>query len=376
MVLGRSLCLLLKVPNLTPLLWLLPLAVGVAGYTEALNFFSTRKQAFSALAQSRILQGSSHALLQILLAFTGAGALGLVAGDIGSRVLGGFRLAWTLKLRKRFTDARWEKVVETARRFSRYPKYMGGASFLNLVALQIPFILIPSNFGPEAAGHYFLAYRTLFLPASFIGDAISQIFLGEAAERVRQGAPLGPLTMRIVIVLAAIYTPLYAMCLGGAGRLFPVIFGGRWSAAGEYAQLLAPMILLWSLARPISILLIVRDRLKESLAVTCLQMVGVCTAIYLGGRTGSMRTTAAYISIYGVLFSMLSIVRFLRAAEVDMATAFRRLAIILALSAPLVIAIRAGASHLGSLGLMGVTVLGVLIVSALSLGFLRREGLL
>ncbi len=373
---GGAFCRLVKVPILAPYFWLLPFTTAAAGVYEALNFFAIRRKDFASLAQSRVVQGMTQASIQVGLGFTAVGTIGLVSGDLVGRVASSLRLAWSgsfTAILRRFSLAGIRRVAVA---FVRFPLFMAGASILNLAAIQVPFLLIPVFFGAEAAGYYFLAYRTLFLPASFVGSAISQVFLGEAAERAREGEPLAHITTRIFLILSAAFLPLYTVALAGAGLLFPAIFGGRWVEAGRYAQVLAPMTLVWSLARPICGMLLVRDRLKESLAFTVFELLGIVAAIYFGQRSGSMYTTAIYISLSGLVVSITSVGRFLHAAGVEFGPVATRFGILLALNLPLGFLVWGAAHRASLLGTLAAAVVGLGVVGMLSFKFLRREKLL
>lgn len=373
---GGSFCRVVKVPSLAPYLWLIPFTTAAAGFYEPLSFYAIRRKDFRTLAQSRFVQGAVQSGVQVVLGFFRMGTLGLVVGDLAGRILSALRLAWGGRITGIFHGFPWQGIKRVAGEFSRYPKYMAGASILNLTAMQIPFLLIPGYFGAASAGHYFLAYRTLFMPASFIGGAISQVFLGEAAARARDGEDLQHITARIFLILSAAYLPLYTACLAGAGLLFPLVFGPRWGPAGHIAQVLAPMTLVWSLARPLSGMLLVRDRLKESLAFTLFELLAVLVALHLGHRAGSISRATIFIAEAGLLTSCCSVIRFLHAAEVRLVPTLPRFFILVALNVPLGLLVWAAARFTGAWGALFAALAGMALTALASLKFLRRENLL
>jgi O-antigen/teichoic acid export membrane protein len=328
------------------------------------------------LAQSRVISGVAQSGIQVAMGLASMGTIGLLLGDLAGRVTSSLRLVWDARFLGTFRSFPWKGIKKAAVEFVRFPKYMAGASILNLAAIQIPFLLVPVFFGAEAAGHYFLAYRTLFLPASFIGGTISQVFLGEAAERAREGDPLKHITSRIFLLLSAVYLPIYTISLAGAGQLFPAVFGARWGEAGHFAQVLAPMTLVWSLARPICGMLLVRDRLKESLAFTVFELLGMVAAIYFGQLSGSVYRTAIYISASGLLVSITSVGRFLHAAGVEFGPVMRRFGYLFVLNVPLGLMVWGATRVTSALGTLAVALAGFAAVAALTLRYLRREKLL
>ncbi len=373
---GGAFCRLVKVPILAPYLWLLPFTTAAAGVYEAFNFYTIRRNDFKALSQARVVQGAVQSGIQVAMGFFSGGTLALVAGDLAGRVLSSMRLGGGGLISAVLRRFSWKGIRRVARDFVRFPKFMAGASILNLTAIQIPFLLIPGYFGPESAGHYFLAYRTLFLPASFIGGAISQVFLGEAAARARDGEDLKDITAKIFLILAAVYLPIYTVCFASAGRLFPLVFGARWVQAGYIAQVLAPMTLVWSLARPLAGLLMVRDRLKESLAFTVFELAAVLLALHLGHRLGSINKAAVYITAAGLLTSGSAVLRFLHAAGVRLGQLLARFAVLLGFHIPLGLMLWAVSRLAGPWLILLAAAAGMALTALVSLRFLRREHLL
>jgi O-antigen/teichoic acid export membrane protein len=372
---GGAFCRLVKVPTLAPLLWVLPVTTAVAGFYEPLNFHAIRRNDFRSLAQARVVQGAVQSGIQVGLGFFGGGTAALVGGDLAARVLSTLRLVRGGPVTGIFRRFPWSGIRRAGVEFARYPMFMAGASILNLTAIQIPFLIIPSYFGSASAGFYFLAYRTLFVPASFIGGAISQVFLGEAAARAREGEDLQLITTRVFLVLAAAYLPIYTVCFAAAGQLFPLVFGPRWAQAGTIAQVLAPMTLVWSLARPLAGLLMVRDRLKESLGFTVFELAAVLTALQIGHHLGSINRAAVYIAGAGLLTSGSAVLRFVHAAGVHIGHLLARFAILVAIHLPLGLGLWALARHPRPWLLLAASVAGAAVTALGSYRFLRRERL-
>jgi O-antigen/teichoic acid export membrane protein len=373
---GAGFCRMVQAPSLAPCLWLLPLTTAAAGFYEALNYFAIRRKDFRALAEARIGQGVAQSGAQVVLGFARAGAPGLVVGDLLGRLLSSLQLAWGGRLSGVFRTFPMKGIRQAAIDHVRFPRFMACASILNLTTIQIPFLLIPIYFGAASAGHYFLAYRTLFMPASFIGGSISSVFLGEAAARARDGEDLKVITGRIFLLLAAACLPFYTVCAAGAGVVFPLAFGARWGEAGRIAQVLAPMTLVWSLARPISGMLLVRDRLKESLAFTAFELAAVMLALQLGRHTGSIHLAAVYIARACLLTSSLAVLRFLHAAGTPLGPAMARFFTLAALNVPLGLMVWWAARAGGPWTVLAVAAAGTAATALASLRFLKRENLL
>jgi O-antigen/teichoic acid export membrane protein len=124
------------------------------------------------------------------------------------------------------------------------------------MALQLPVILISAFFGLKEAGYYSLSYGILFLPASVIGVAIAQVYLGEVTVVKRNGdsRKLESLYLSIVGKLALISIPMIGAIAILAPTLFPIVFGGKWLEAGVYCIPIALLAIGNFILSPTSIL--------------------------------------------------------------------------------------------------------------------------
>lgn len=310
-----------NMPELQPYLLLLPLGLFCAGCYQVFNYWAVRKKSYASLSKTRIGQSVVQISLQLLLGFKLVGPVGLLCGDVGGRLVAGGALMRMLDARILLRGLYLTQVREAAREYIRFPKLMTSAALCNSLALQAPFILFPALFTPFAAGLFFFGQRILVLPASLINRAVNQVFFGEAAGMESNSSELQVLSLRLTLTLLAIYLPLYGG-LSLVGRdLFTFIFGANWAEAGYYAQILAPMVLFWSIASPLSGLLVVGNRLSESLVFTISELLLKMLSIFVGAALGSIITTLMMITVSGLLLCWFSTWRFLRVAKVD----FRKL---------------------------------------------------
>src|SRR5687768_12650448 len=82
----------LRTPELSTYLWLLPIGVFFAGCSSALQFWATRKKAFTRIARTKIEQSLGATGVQIGLGSVGVRPLGLIIGQIINGGAGFFSL--------------------------------------------------------------------------------------------------------------------------------------------------------------------------------------------------------------------------------------------------------------------------------------------
>lgn len=273
----------------------LALAVGAAGAAQLGTMWATRRQRFSPLAVSRVVQHGGGALVQLLcaLAWLGAvGSLGLVIGPIVGALAGaallalwGGGIAW-----RRVAAVDGQTLREVARRHREFPLLNTPHAFLGALQDTVTVALIGAWAGDPAVGLWGLALRYLKAPASLIGGAVSQALYPrltgagsgvEARRAVRQViAVLGAIGLLIALVL---------MLTGPA--LFAWAFGERWREAGELARALGPYIGLHFIASPMAVVTMAWQAqgwaLRLALVGQALFVLALAIGLWLDGLRGA-----------------------------------------------------------------------------------------
>jgi lipopolysaccharide exporter len=363
-VLGTSLTSALGATALHPFLWILPIALFAASAAQALSSWAVYHRLFPSLARMKAIQGVAQAASQAAFGVTNAGPFGLILGDTVGRVLGAEQLLGSLRATLRSTAISLPIVRRCAREHWAFARVMTAASLVNALALQVPFLLIPVLFDLESSGQYFLAYRVLILPASLLAAAVSQVFFGEASLRRGDQQQLHRLARNAAVCLLVFSIPTYAIAAVAGQALIVAVFGHQWETAGLYAQILAPWLMLWCVASPISALLLVGRRERESLAFTTLELGLKVASLGIGAMLGSLTAGVIILAGMGVLLELAALWRFLRVASVGLRELIRPGGRVAALTLPSLVLV----------GMVGIMIPGLVALTA-ALGWVLAFGL-
>jgi lipopolysaccharide exporter len=331
---GTSLSTALGAAPLAPFLWLLPIALFVASVAQAVASWAVYNRSFPAIGRMRAMQGFAQAFCQGALGLARVGPIGLIVGDVAGRLVGIEQLfrplltalssiTLTTGAMRRYTGQRWG-----------FARVMTAASFLSAMSLQVPFLLIPALFDLESSGQYFVAYRVLVLPASLVAAALSQVFFGEASSRRGDARRLHDLARNTAVSLFVFSIPTYMMLLVAGPILLTAVFGSQWTNAGLYAQIMSPGLVLWSVSSPISTLLVVGRRERESLAFTAAELGLKAGALTSGALLHSLAAGLVLLSAVTALISIAALWRILRVASVRLQELVRPVGRIIALTLP------------------------------------------
>jgi len=287
LVLNRQIGHILGAPELARYLWLLPLSLAGASIYSALNYWAVRKGAFVSIAHTRLSQSISQFLTQIGLGLATTGPLGLIIGDAVGRAAGSSTLAsHALRNRQTFARISWAGLQEASKRYVQFPLLSSPSALLNAAGLNVPTLVLTTFYGAEIVGWFALAQRIVGIPATLIGQAVSQVYLSEAARLSREDPrslyQLFLKTTGKLLLLGAL--PAVVLSIGSPW-LFASIFGSPWRTTGQYMQLLAPMFLVQFAAVPVSTTAIVLERQDLQLAWDAGRfLVVVGSMVYVASR--------------------------------------------------------------------------------------------
>ena len=264
--------------ELIPYTAFLPLGTFLIASYQSLTYWAVRSGQYRIIATTKLWQGVGNVTTQIALGLVGAGALGLLAGDAVGRSAGITRLARGVPGLFRLPDAR--ALLDTARRYRKFPIWSTGSTFINRFGLQLPQLFMATAFGPREAGWYLLTQRVLGMPTSLVGQAVAQVFLNRIAEIRREQPQRAPGFYLGIVGRMALMGGLPILVLGvSLGGAFGWLFGKEWSTAGRMVQILAPMFAAYWTFFPTSQILIVFERQELQLVWDVLRLVLLGSAL-------------------------------------------------------------------------------------------------
>ena len=138
------------------------------------------------------------------------------------------------------------------KKFSKFPKISLPADSINMIAAQLPILIIATRFGAEIAGLLAMTIRVLGAPLGLLGRAVLDVFKRHAASSFRERGECESeyiktfkVLMRSSIVLAIFLSLL-------SEPFFAFAFGEQWELSGTIAVWLLPLFALRFVASPLS----------------------------------------------------------------------------------------------------------------------------
>lgn len=255
-------------PDLQPYLWMIPFGIFIASAYNALQYWASRKKLFALITRTRMTRAIGGIGTQIGFGAVYGTPFGLIFGHMIYGGLGMIELLRSLLKNDRhlFKSFSLKRITTQARIHRRFPIYSVPASLLDTASNELPIILIASIVvGPEA-GFIFLARRVVGLPMSLIGSSVSQVYLSEAPQKLRDGT-LSAFTLRTMWALLKTGAPALILLGLISPIVFPLIFGQEWARSGWLVAWMTPWFILQFAVSPVSRAIEIKNKFALSLAL-------------------------------------------------------------------------------------------------------------
>ena len=326
-MLGRPLVNLLHAPNLYGFLWLIPIALLIQGFFQAMNYWNTRTKHFGRLSIARVSASSTTSALPIFIGLLGKATSG---GLVFSYVAGTFVYMCVLGYQVlKESGAFFYRFIQRARmlanlkRYRKFPLIDSWGSFINNLSWQLPNLMLLYFFSETVVGYYSLSNRLILLPLTLLGNSIAQVLYQRSAELRSNPDNLSRSVQAIFHRLVAIgLFPAIILAVAGP-ELFTIVFGANWTEAGRYAQILSPWMFVLFISTPLGNLFATLERQELSLTINSIILLTRFASLAIGGLMHNIFLTLVIWSVSGVLVYGGLAFWLLYLTRVSLRTAFR-----------------------------------------------------
>ena len=287
-------------------LYMVPLSIFVTGIFQSFTLWHNRKKRYKDLAQTRVIQNGTMGLSNIGLGLLNTGVFGLIAGLIFGQILAIYKLITVTLLhdKKIYNQISSLKIIALAKKYIQFPKYDILAAFSNVASQQIPHILFNVLFSSTIAGYFYLTQRMMSMPVNLISSAVLDVFKEQASKDFKKegnAKKIYTVTFKKLFLLSIIPSVIiYVYSID----IFIILFGNNWSVAGEYAQILVPMLFLRFISNPLSFMFYIGEKQKLNLILQFFTFMGVLLSFYISNTATEV---VQYLTIVFSVFYMLQL---------------------------------------------------------------------
>lgn len=224
--------------------YLLPVFVLLVGFSQSLIAWNNRRRRYREIATFRISQSLFNNVFSISASLAKFPFNGVLTAYLGSGILSLLVVLYQIKADFRLIarGISFKRMMYVGRKYARFPLINSFQALLDALQLNGLIYIISFLFGDYYVGIFSLAIRILFLPMSFIGASIAQVFYQEANSLIHQKQPLFPHVKRTIKMSCLIMSPVLVILLVAGPHLFSFVYGKEWVGSGVYARYLAAWV--------------------------------------------------------------------------------------------------------------------------------------
>ena len=235
---------LFNTPELANWYWLMPLFVLAMGLWNILNYWYIRRKAYSRISGYQmgqsILSASGKLGLGTIGYLQGGMILSIVLAPMLSMLIS-LALAWKKHIRCLFVNPR-VSLNALLKLYRNFPVYSLPRSVINMVAGQLPVLLLTPFFGTREIGFWSMAIILAFSPISMISKALYQVLFQNITDKVNNKQPIGSIFVRFTYLILAFAIPAFLILYFFLPDICHYLLGKDWEITGEYIRWMLPWL--------------------------------------------------------------------------------------------------------------------------------------
>lgn len=296
----------LKIASLAdfPCKYALPLMLLFMAAFQILSNYALRHEKYKTITVSNISKSIVQALVRTGLGLMHRGT-GLITGAVAGWA--GGCMAYASEIRNVGTLKRcfsWKRIGQLAVRYKDFPRYLMAGNLLSALANNLPVLILAAFYAKETIGYFSMALALLYLPVSYIGVSIGQVFYKKAS--VWQTEATNRLARQFFLFSAVLAILMFVVLLTGGQALFRFLLGEQWGTVGLYSIYLSPWLMLVFCILPLGWIFDARDKQKTEMLIKLLSFFVRITVVFCGGYLGFPFTKILlFYSISGILLCLL-----------------------------------------------------------------------
>jgi O-antigen/teichoic acid export membrane protein len=254
-------------PEIKKWLFVCPISAFAIIIFSCYNEWCVRNKYFVRLSWNKIINAASTTLGKLFFGFVKIVSNGLVVGDvIGRLITAGVCTISALKTdRTSFFQISFAQMRHLAKRYVEFPKYILPAQLINTFGVSLPVLMIGFYFNSVEVGYYAMTMNVLSVPVSVISMALKDVFRQRANEEYDRIGNCLDIYLRLLKILLILGIISFLVLFFALPEIFSIVLGKQWRTAGEYSQILLPMITVNFVSESLDGVFIIAEKLQAIL---------------------------------------------------------------------------------------------------------------
>ncbi len=288
----------------TSIAYLAVLAI-LTGLVNSANFYNSSLQNFKRIANAKITLAASTFTLQITLGYIFQASVEmLLISRIFSLAVSFFILSSGIEW-KDLRAITMRSILKILKKQLSYILYFWPASIIDVVAKQVPILLIGGLYGDSLAGYYSMAERVLSVPTAAISSAVSQSFYQKFVSELKLEANPRRILLFTWKMLGGIGALPFLLLFIYSHELIGFVLGNGWLTSAEIIRVLLLMTYVAFISASTSSAMIALDGQKYSLYFTIFALFNKAGGIYYGYMHGDLLLGLGIMAALQIVLNLL-----------------------------------------------------------------------
>ncbi|HCA82253.1 MAG TPA: hypothetical protein DEP18_00585 [Flavobacteriales bacterium] len=285
---------------------LLPITMLTTVLMQVYNYLSTRWGSFRFNATSRVLTNIVIAGVSVVLGYLQWGPLGLILGLLIGQTAGVAFMYFSMRKRIRETDIpeQRERPILLLKKYSDFIWINTPHALLDTLQLAATIWILDFYFEDKVVGWFFLSWRILKMPLTFIGSAVFQVFYSKASKEFNAGKNIQHSIGKIYGQMFLLGLPICLVLLAFGPALFAFVFGEEWRGAGEMSRILSLWLFANFVVSPVSCIAMIAGKQKQAFLLAIIEHGSRLGLLAVGGWFGDLELALWLTTISGVIMML------------------------------------------------------------------------
>lgn len=289
--------------SIGPWLYFLPFSIFINSCYQVANYLLIRNSDFKQVAANRLIYSSSNSLLQVGLGALKFGGIGMLYSSLIGYIVAIVAVVNNRLVRKAMRGISLKGLKPIARRYRKFPLFDLPSASINLLSNQLPIFALGKFFTIMHVGFYSFTFRVLSAPLNLVSNSVLDVFKQRATEDFQKYGDCKRIfinTFKSLMIVSIV--PFMILFIWGQ-PLFGFVFGEKWAEAGQYAQILAPMLMLKFISSPLTYVFYIAEKQHYDLGGQILLLLLLLMAIVIGIYSNDvMHLLKFYASSYSIVY--------------------------------------------------------------------------
>ena len=283
-------------------LLMVPLIVYINASYELLIIYNNRVQNFDNIAKIKVFQSSISGIFQLVFGFMGLNYFGLILAPLISKFLPYFKS----KLFRIFfiKPKLYKKDFILIHKYKKFPLFDLPSSLINNLSLQLPIILLASNYSLVISGAYFMTQRVLQIPITLFSHSFLEVFKERICDPKNQFKLRKLMLDSFILIFFISFVPFVLLFIF-VDDLIVVFLGENWIMAAKFGKILVPSLFFRFISYPLSYIILLKQKQIINLIFNIISLAFV-VILFL-----SKIDVYSLVIKLSILFSLQSIIKIL-----------------------------------------------------------------